>query len=167
MAYEYIWKHKEANFGKPLKKQVKGGTHITFEIVPTFKGKIIAFKRKSIPGHEEPPHAKEHPEGLLFFCHNLIRFAEPFDKFVNRVIKEQCGVSVKSYKVVDFESFYQDKDDQWALLGYVIVELNKLPKLGTYGNKIYKVIQFNSKNIPNNFAWWSKDDVKGFIKRFL
>lgn len=167
MAFRYYFVHKEANFGKPLKKQVAGGTHVTFEIIPTYNDKIVAFRRKSIPGHEQPPGAKKHPKGMFFFCHNLIRYAEPMDKFVNRVVKSQTGVEIKNWRITAFESFYQEKDDHWALLGYIIAELKKLPKSGKYGNRISEVITFTSRNIPAPFGWWSKQEVRDFLKKYL
>ncbi len=167
MPFRYVWKHKEANFASPLKKQVSGGTHITFEILPTYQGKAVAFRRPSIPEHEPPPSAKKHPEGSFFFCHNLIRYAEPMDVFVNRVVKQQTGVGVKYWKIVDFESFYQDKDNQWALLGYIIAELKQLPKPGLYGNKVTEVVSFTRKNIPAPFAWWKTAEVRAFLKEHL
>ncbi len=167
MAHRYYWKHKEANFGKPLKIQAKGGTHITFEIIPTYHSKAVAFKRQSNPGHEKPPGAKDHPEGMLFFCHNLIRYSEPMGKFVNRVTKEQIGVGIKNWKIADFESFYQKKDNQWVLMGYIIAELKKLPKPGKHGNRITQVLTFTSKNVPSTFAWWNKKDVRDFLKKHL
>ena len=167
MVFNYYWKRKEANFGKPLKRQVKGGTHVTFEIIPTYRGRVVALRRQSIPGHEKPPGAKEHTEGMLFFCHNLIRYAEPMDVFVNRVVKSQTGIGIKNWNIVDFESFWQDKDDQWALLGYIVAELEKLPKPGLHGNRVKEVLTFTSKDIPNNFAWWSKEELRAFLRKHL
>jgi len=54
MSLKYIWKNKEANFGKPLKYQIKGGAHFTFEIILKWNGKYIALRNV-----------------LLYFCHNL------------------------------------------------------------------------------------------------
>ena len=166
MSFKYVWENKEANFGKPLKYQVKGGTHFTFEIILKWDGKYIALRRKSIPGHEAPPHAKKYPNGLLYFCHNLIRYGESVEQCVRRIVKSQTGVSVKSYKVVDIESSVQKKDDQWAIVPLVVAELNIKPKIGSFGNRIIEVVEFTKKNVPADFAWWSKSEVEHFLKRF-
>ena len=73
MVFEYQWDNSEANFGPPIKKEMDGGTHITFEIILKKDNKYIALRRQSIPGHEPPPKIKENPQviffGLLFgFC---------------------------------------------------------------------------------------------------
>ena len=167
MSFKYVWKNKEANFGKPLKHQIKtGGTHITFEIILKWNGKYIALRRQSIPGHEAPPHAKKYPSGLLYFCHNLIRYGESVEQCVKRIVKSQTGVGVKSYKVVDIESSVQKKDRQWAIIPLIIAELAQKPKTGIFGNRITEVIEFTRKNVPNDFAWWAKKDVEHFLKRF-
>ena len=165
MSFKYIWKNKEANFGKPLKYQVRGGTHFTFEIILKWNGKYIALRRKSIPGHEAPPHAKKYPHGLLYFCHNLIRYGESVEQCVKRIVKSQAGVYVKDYKITDIETEIQKKDNQWAITIYVIAELSQKPKVGLWGNKITEVVEFNKNNIPNDFAWWSKNDLSDFLKK--
>jgi ADP-ribose pyrophosphatase YjhB (NUDIX family) len=165
MKFKYVWKNKEANFGKPLPLQVKGGTHITFEIILKRTGRYIALRRKSIPGHEAPPHAKKYPKGLLYFCHNLIRYGESVEQCVKRIVKTQTGVSVKSYKVVDIESSVQRKDGQWAIVPLVVAELTTKPKVGNFGNQIIEVVEFTRKNVPADFAWWSKSEVELFLKK--
>ena len=164
MPFKYIFKNKEANFGKPLKNQVKGGTHITCEIILKKDHKYIALRRQNIPGHESPPHIKNYPNGLLFFCHNLIRYGESLEKCVKRIVKEQTGVNVKKTKVVYIDSNIQNKDKHWAITPHVITELEKIPKPGKYGNEIKEVILFTKNNVPNDFAWWSKKDLKEFLR---
>ncbi|QQG39457.1 MAG: hypothetical protein HYS81_03665 [Candidatus Aenigmatarchaeota archaeon] len=150
-----------------MRTQVKGGAHLTFEIIPTYHGRAVAFRRQSIPGHERPPGAEDHPKGMLFFCHNLIRKGESMDVFVNRVVREQAGVGVRSWRIVNFESFWQKKDDHWALLGYVIADLRKMPKAGTHGNRVAEVVAFSPKNPPDGFAWWTRKEMKQFFERRL
>lgn len=166
MSFRYVWKNKEANFGKPLKYQVRGGFHITLEIILKWNGKYIALRRPSIPGHEAPPQAEKHPKRLLYFCHNLIRYGESIEQCVKRIVKSQAGVGIKSYRVVDMESFVQKKDDQWAITPYIIVDLAKKPKPGNYGNRIAEVVEFAKKNIPNDLAWWPKIELKTFLREF-
>ena len=166
MNYRYIWKNKEANFGKPLAYQVKGGTHITFEIILKWNGKYIALRRQSIPEHEAPSHTKKYPNELLYFCHNLIQYGESVEQCVKRIVKSQAGVGVKSYKVIDIESSVQKKDDQWAIIPCVIAELAKKPKTGNFGNQITEVVEFTKRTVPNDFAWWTKKDIEHFLKKF-
>ena len=163
MAFEYIFKNKEANFSKPLRKQVKGGTHITIEIILKKGNRYIGLRRNSIPGHEAPPHIKKHPKGLLFFCHNLIRYGESMERCVRRIVRAQAGVNVKEVKVVYIDSSVQSKDGQWAFTPHVIAEVSKIPKTGKYGNEIKEVVLFNKNNIPNDFAWWDKKELKEFL----
>ncbi len=166
MTFEYTWKNNEANFGPPLQKQVEGGAHITVEIILKKGNKYIALRRESIPGHEQPPHLKDNPKGLLFFCHNLIRYGESVEDCVRRIVKDQTGVGVKSSKVVYMDSFFQDKDKQWALIPHVIAEVDKIPKQGVYGNKIIEVVLFDKNAVPEDFAWWPKADLKQFIEDY-
>ena len=164
MTFQYKWRNKEANFGSPLSKQVKGGTHITFEIILKKENKYIALRRQSIPGHESPPHIKKYPEGLLFFCHDLIRYGESVEDCVKRIVKHQTGIVAKNFRVVGIESDVQKKDNQWAFTPYVIAELEKLPKIGNHGNKINEVVTFTKDSIPNDFAWWTKKELKDFLE---
>ena len=166
MIFKYVWKSKEANFGKPLRYQIKGGAHITFEIILKHKGKYIALRRSSIPGHEAPSHAYKYPNGLLYFCHNLIRYDESVEQYVKRIVKSQTGVGIKSYKIVDIDSSVQKKDQQWAITPYVIVGLSKKPRKGIFGNRIIEVVEFTKKTVPSDFAWWTKNELRDFLRKF-
>ena len=167
MAFEYNWKNNEANFGPPVSKQVKGGLHITFEIVLKKDNKYVALRRsKGIPGHELPKKSKSSKKGLFYFCHDLIRYGESIEDCVKRIVKAQTGVDIKNLKIVDIESFAQEKDDQWAFTPYIIAELKDLPKPGVYGNEISEVVTFTKDNIPDEFGWWAKEELKEFINDF-
>jgi len=156
---EYNWKNKEANFGAPISNQVKGGTHITFEIILKKDGKYIALRRPNgIPEHELPPNAKS--EGSLYFCHNLIRYGESMEDCVERIVKDQAGVSVKNIKVLYIDSEVQEKDDQWAINPTVIADIDDTPKVN---NEVTEVIEFDKNNIPEDFAWWSSKELKEFL----
>ncbi len=167
MVFQYHYAHGEASFDKPLKFQVKGGAHLTFEIVPVYQGKMVALLRDSIPGHEKPPGAEQYPGGMWYFCHDLVRYAEPMDNFVQRIVTAQAGVNVTSWKITDFESTFQEKDEQWALVGYILAEVDALPKPGVYGNEVKKVVVFTEKDVPEPFAWWPTDDVRAYAKKHL
>ena len=169
MAFEYIWKNNEANFGPPLEKEVDGGTHITFEIILKKGDQYIALRRQSIPDHESPPNIEKHPRGLLFFCHNLIRYGESIEQCVKRTVKEQTGVNVLTYKVIDIETTLMEesggkKIKQWSFTPYFLAELEELPKPGNYGNEVTEVVAFDEDNIPEDFGWWTKEELYKFLK---
>ena len=164
MSFEYNWKNKEANFGPPLEKEVAGGTHITFEILLKKDDKYIALRRPdAIPDHEHP--AKPKNAGLLYFCHNLIRYGESVEACVKRIVKKQTGVGVINFKILDLDSELQKKDGQWAFTPYILAELEELPKPGNHGNEITEIIQFDKNNIPNDFGWWTKEELDKFLKQ--
>jgi len=160
MAFEYHYENNEANFGKPLPNQVEGGMHITFEIVLKKEDKFIALRRpRGIPNHRLPSHARDHPEGLLFFCHDLIRYGEPVEDCVKRIVLDQAGVEVESFRLIEIDSALQD-DKTWALTPHVIAEIKEIPKTTS---EVTEVIVFDNNNIPDNFAWWTKEEVSEFI----
>lgn len=158
MNFEYIWKHKEANFGLPEAKQIPGGTHITLEIILKKDREFIALRRpKGIPEHELPPHASEHSEGLLYFCHNLIRYGESLEQCVERIVRDQARVAVKEFRVFYIDSSVQEKDNQWAIVPYVLAEVADIPSVSY---EVTEVIRFAPDNIPDGFAWWTKEELK-------
>jgi len=164
MSFEYNWKNKEANVGPPISKQVSGGTHITFEIIAKKDNHYIALRRpQAIPGHELPPNAKEHPNGLLYFCHNLIHYGESVEDCVKRIVKEQAGVIVKSYRIIDIDSEVQEKDSQWSFTPHIIAELEAIPETNEL---VTEVVLFDKNTIPDNFGWWTKEELKDFFKEY-
>ncbi|TSC85786.1 MAG: hypothetical protein G01um10147_1062 [Microgenomates group bacterium Gr01-1014_7] len=166
MSFSYIWKRKEANFGSPIEEQVEGGTHITCEVILKKDGKYLAVRRSSIPGHESPPKAKKFPKGCLYFVHNLFIYGESVGDYLNRVIKEQIGVGVKSYKIIALDSNLQEKDNNWSFCPYVLVEVDKLPVPGNYGNDVVEVVTFTKENVPEDFGWWEKEELKEFLEKY-
>lgn len=164
MEFEYRWENNEANFGPPIEKQVSGGTHITFEIILKKEDKYIALRRpKGIPEHELPPHAKDYPKGLLYFCHNLIRYGESVEDCIKRIVKDQAKVSIKNIRVLYIFSEVQEKDNQWAFNPTVIAEINENPRT----NKLVaEVVEFDKNNIPNDFAWWKKEELEEFLEKY-
>ncbi len=167
MKFEYSWKNNEANFGPPIARQVDGGAHINFEIILRYNNKFVALRRpKAIPGHEVPHGAEKHPKGLLYFCHNLIGYGESVQDCVKRIVKSQAGVNISSYRILDISSDYQGKDKQWAFMPYVLAELEDLPKKGNYGNEITEVVTFNKNNVPEDFGWWTREELKEFIDKY-
>ena len=164
MTFDYNWKNKEANFGPPIPKQVNGGIHITCEIILKKGDKYIALRRpKGIPEHELPLQAKSHPKGLLYFCHNLIRYGESMEDCVKRIVKYQARVSVRNIKVVYVDSSVQSKDNQWAIILHIIAEVKETP--ATDG-LVTEVLEFGVNNILEDFAWWPKEELKEFLDEY-
>ena len=138
--------------------------HLTFEIILKKDGKYIALRRpKGIPEHEWPPHAKEYPNGLLYFCHNLIRYGESIEDCVERIVQSQAGVGVKSCRFVYIDSSVQEKDKSWAVTPHVIAEVTELPKIT---KEVTEVVLFTTDSIPSDFAWWGKEDLREFLDEY-
>ncbi len=165
MVFQYSWSHNEANFGPPVEKQIGGGMHISVEIVLQYQGRFIGLRRESIPGHEAPEHAYKHPHGLLYFCHDLIRYGESIKECVERIVKSQTGTNVTSYRLIDIESTIQDKDNQWAFTPTIVARLESKPVIGTFGNQIHEVVEFTKADIPDDFAWWAKEELRELLSR--
>ena len=164
MSFKYNWKNKEASFGPIISTGIPGGTHITFEIILKKDNKFIALRRpQAIPEHELPPQAKDYPKGLLYFCHNLIRYGETIENCVKRIVKDQAGIKVKKFQVVYIDSSVQEKDNEWAFIPHIIAEINEIPKTN---KEITEVILFDKNSIPEDFAWWTKKDLKWFMDSF-
>ncbi len=167
MVFEYNWENNEANFGPQIKNEVAGGTHISFENILKFNGKYVALRRpEAIPEHEIPEKAQKSGKQHLYFAHGLPRWGEDLNKYVRRIVKEQANVDVKSFKIVDMSMKVYKDSNQWAFTPYVIVDLKDLPKKGIYGNEITEVVTFTKNNIPDEFGWWTKDELKDFLDKF-
>ena len=165
--FKYLWKRKEANFGSPIDTEVSGGTHVTCENVLKFNGKYVALRRpKAIPEHEIPEKALKSGKPYLYFVHGLPRWGETTEVYVNRVVKEQTGVGVKSFKVVDLYMGVYPDTKQWFIEPDLIVEINRLPVLGIYGNEVTEVVVFDIENIPDDFGWWDSKDLENFLKKY-
>lgn len=166
MAFEYRWKKKEANFGLPVETEVSGGTHVSCESVLKFNGQYVALRRpEAIPEHEIPKKALTSGKSHLYFVHGLPRWGETMEAYVGRVIKEQAGVGVRFFKIVDLQMEVYDDSQQWAWTPVLIVELDRLPDIGTHGNEVIEVMTFDKDSIPEDFGWWTKEEFEEFIKK--
>ena len=160
--FQYNWNRKEANFGPVIESEVKGGTHFTIESILIFEGKFVALRRpNAIPHHEIPARVGKN---LLYFVHDLPIWGESLKKYLERIVKEQAGVSVKSFRVTDLTMNLYEEDQQWALTPFVLVELDKLPTPGTYGNEVTEVVEFTKENIPDGFGWYKQDELKQLLE---
>ncbi|MBI2172649.1 MAG: hypothetical protein HYT73_00360 [Candidatus Aenigmarchaeota archaeon] len=170
MGFEYRWQDSEANFGRPVNKETDGGTHITFDILLKKGNKYIALRRKNIPGHENPPEIKDHPEGLLFLCHNLIRYGESVEQCVKRIVKEQSEVNVTDYKVVDLRTVLMEESGgkkirQWSVIPFIIAEVDKIPEPGNRGSPVSEVVTFGKDSVPDDFAWGKAGLIRKILER--
>lgn len=167
MAFKYIWKNNEANFGPPLETEVPGGTHISCENILKFNSQYVALRRpEAIPEHEIPQKALDSGKPHLYFVHGLPRWGETMGQYVRRVVKEQAGVGVKSFRVVDLHMEVYKDTNQWAWTPYLVVDVDKLPKPGFYGNEVTEVVTFDKDNIPEDFGWWTKEELEEFLEKF-
>jgi len=157
MTFQYNYIKKEASFGLPIKNQVSGGTHITFEIILKKGKNYIALRRlNGIRNHNCPIG------NYLYFCHDLIIYEENIETCVKRIVKEQTNVKVKSFRTVYLESGIRDNKN-WAFVPHIIAEVDSIPKVNS---EITEVIVFTKSNIPDNFAWWTKKELKEFLDEF-
>ena len=161
MTFEHYWKNKEANFSAPVVKEVRGGAHVSFEILPSFEGKYLLVRRPhGVPGHVLPPEASLSSQGLLYLCYDLIRRAESTEQCIARIIKDQIQVGIRSYRTANFYSFVHSENDNWALIPCFVVELDSMPATSEL---ITEVVQFGKHNIPGDIAWWTAEHLKSLM----
>lgn len=164
--FKYIWKKKEANFGEPLESEVSGGTHISGESILKFEGKYIALRRpEAIPEHEIPEKALKSGKPHLYNVHGLPRWGESTEDYLKRVVRDQAGVGIKEYRVVDFVMGVYEDSKQWFIEPDFIVEVDSLPTPGVYGNEVVEVITYEKDSIPEDFGWWDTDKLREFLER--
>lgn len=165
--FKYIWKKKEANFGKPISTEVPGGTHIACENILKFNGKYVALRRpKAIPEHEIPPKVLKSGKPHLYFVHGLLRWGETTKQYVKRVVRDQAEAGIKSFRVVDLIMGVYPDTKQWFIEPDLIVEIDSLPRPGFYGNEVTEVVTFDKSNVPDDFGWWTKEELKEFLEKF-
>src|SRR5689334_3246085 len=116
MAFKYTWNKKEANFGPPIKSEVVGGTHFASECFLKFKDKYVALRRPlAVPEHEVPQKAQKLNSPCLYNVHGLPRWGESLQKYLERIIKAQTGVGIKSFKLADLSMGVYKKTKQWYI----------------------------------------------------
>ncbi len=166
MKFSYRWSKKEANFGVPIELEITGGTHIAAECILKFNGKYIALRRpEAIPEHEIPEKAQKSKRPCLYDVHGLPRWGETTEQFVRRVVKDQTGVEVKSFKVADLAMGIYARTQQWYVEPTFFVEVDKLPAPGIYGNEVVEVVTFDKNDVPGDFGWWSKEQIQEFLNK--
>lgn len=167
MSFKYIWKNREANFGSPVEMEVPGGTHVSAECILKFHGKYIALRRpEAIPEHEIPEKALKTGKPCLYDVHGLPRWGETTEEYVKRVVKDQAGAGVKSFRVVDLTMGVYPNTQQWYIEPTLFVEVDQLPVPGVYGNKVIEVVTFDTQSVPDDFGWWDKEQIKEFLEKY-
>jgi hypothetical protein len=165
MSFKYEWFRKEANFGPVIQTEVAKGTHFTIESVLMFEDKYVALRRpQAVPHHEIPPRAIAADKPMLYFVHDLPIWGESLTQYVDRIVREQAGVEAIRIRVIDLTMKLYEDSQQWALTPYLLVELDKLPVPGNYGNPITEVVTFTAEAIPDDFGWYEKGEITGLIK---
>jgi len=79
---------------------------------------------------------------------------------VKRIVRDQAGINVESFELVDLESEVQEKDSQWAITVYIIAEVDKIPEKNA---EIAEVVIFDKSSIPDEFGWWTKKELEEFL----
>ena len=167
MSFKYIWKNKEANFGVPIETEVSGGTHISAECILKFEGKYIALRRpEAIPEHEIPKTAQKAGMPCLYDVHGLPRWGETTEQYVKRVVKDQAGVEVISYRIAALDMGVYPNTNQWYIEPVLFVEVDRLPVPGVYGNEVVEVVTFDKNSVPDDFGWWSKEEIEDFLNKY-
>lgn len=163
MSFTYHWQRNEANFGPVMADEVAGGTHLTIESVLMFNGAFVALRRPGAIPHHELPQRVGRP--LLYFVHDLPLWGESLDQYVKRIVREQAGVGVQRFRVVDLTMKLYEKDQQWAVTPFLAVELAALPTPGTYGNAVTEVVSFTKDDIPDGFGWYTKPELAALLAK--
>ena len=165
--FRYHWKQKEANFGPTVETEIPGGTHVSAECILKYNGKYIALRRsEAIPEHEIPEKAQKSNKACLYDVHGLPRWGETTEQYVKRVVKDQAGVEVKSFRVADLTMGVYPETQQWYIEPTFFVEVDRLPLPGIYGNEVTEVVIFDKDNVPDDFGWWSKEQIEEFLNKY-
>ena len=166
----YTWSNLEAGFGKPVGASVNGGAFITSEILIRKDNKYFALRRPNgIPGHVLTDAEKADSDKRLYFCHDFVKYGETKEDFVRRIVKEQAGVNVLSFKLVDtdFELRTLKENnktvEQYVILPYIIADIDSSPKKS---NLISEVVSFTKDNPPKDLSWWSKEELISFLEEY-
>ncbi|MCH7663924.1 MAG: NUDIX hydrolase [Chloroflexi bacterium] len=155
-ASTYKAKDNEANFGEPIEDQIKGGTHITLELV-TKKGDRFCMTKwpQGLPRHEDPPNALRFPHGLMIF-------GETPEESAARLVKDQLGMAVDNCKIAYMESYLDDMKHWHIELGF-IVDVSGNPKIPRDAEEI---VEFTAEKIPK-MTFWSRADFLEFLDEHL
>lgn len=146
--YRYYYTEREANFGKPLKTEVKGGAHLVFDVIPVIDDTVFALRL---------------PEGLhgdrknaLYFPHGLIRFGEDTKACADRLCLEYCGVHINETNLLWLSSWV-DENEHWHMCLNVIAYLKEPP---TQREFVSEIVKLTRNRIVDDFPWWNKQELE-------
>lgn len=145
--------NNEANFGKPIKDEIVGGTHIAPEIIAWDGRKFYAVHWF----HGLPRHDKLN---AIRFPHGLMIWGESMEDCARRLVKEQLGMNVKSVRVLSIDS-YVDKENHWHIEPEILAEVSGEPKKPVENSKI---VTFKLEDTPE-MAFWKSEKFKEFLKQ--
>lgn len=144
MKFRYYYTEGEANFGKPLRTEVSGGAHLTFDVVLHQGATVYALRL--------PDGLHDGPKNALYFPHGLIRFGESVPDCVARLARDQAHVGVRAIRLYTFPSWVDD-NEHWHLCLNVLADIDEPP---TPSDGISEVVPVTESIIPTDFAWWTE-----------
>ncbi len=151
----YIAINEEANFGRLIRYEVRGGMHIAPEFI-TYDGKRFYAIRWF---HGLPRHDKI---GGTRFPHGLMMFGESLLDSARRLVGAQLGMKVRSVKILTLES-YKDSEDHWHIEPEVLALASgraKRPRSDT------EIVTFDLGHTPE-MAFWKSGQFKRFMGEYL
>jgi ADP-ribose pyrophosphatase YjhB (NUDIX family) len=148
---KYYYTHREANFGKPLRTEVSGGAHLTFDVVLHRGASVYALRL--------PAGLHDGPKNALYFPHGLIRFGETVLDCARRLAKDQAAVDVTRAGLYTLPSWV-DENDHWHLCLNVLAEVEDVPPVGGH---VSEVVEITSTTIPDEFGWWTVEQMASLL----
>lgn len=150
--HQYYYTKREANFGKPLRTERRGGAHLTCEIVLHTEDTLHALLL--LDGmHDGPKNA-------LYFPHGLIRFGESVMDCAGRLASDQANVQITRAALFTLPSWVDD-DEHWHLCLNILAAVARPPRAA---GSVAEVVPITMSNIPDNFGWWTVDQVRSLLQ---
>lgn len=149
-----VYRHREANWGPPRAREVRDGSHLTFEIVLRHRDRFVGLLlRRGIHGAD--------PD-VLYFPHDLIRVGETVDACVERIVRATAGVGVAAIDHVRLEA-WSDAAGHWHVCHNVIATVARLPRPGGNVRRVFTFRPDAPPPVP--FAWWGPDDLRDLHRK--
>jgi hypothetical protein len=151
-----VYRHREANWGPPLAREVAGGSHLALEVPLRYRDSLVALLLvRGVHGGDPTK---------LYFPHDVMRVGQSVDDDVARIVEDACGAEVADLTPVGLEAWTGERR-HWHVCYTTIARIRKLPKAG--GN-VREVVRFTRDAIPRTpFAWWSKPDLRATFDAYF
>lgn len=148
--------HGEANWGRPARRELAGGSHLTLEIPLRHRDSLVALLlRRGVHGGDPTK---------LYFPHDLIRVGETVPDAVARVVEEACGADVRRLTPVVLES-WNGEQGHWHVCYTTIATVRRLP---VPGGNVRAVVAFGRDAVPATpFAWWDRKSLRALIDTYF